>query len=120
MAARLAGWTLFALYLLFAGALLVLRYYVFPQVSEYRDDIEQMVSKALGQRVTIGAIDADWQGLRPELLLGNVTVFDHDGRAALTLPAVEATIGWRSVLIGAPRFYSLVFDRPRLEIRRDE
>ena len=120
VAARLAGWTLFALYLLFAGALLVLRYYVFPQVSEYRGDIEQMVSKALGQRVTIGAIDADWQGLRPELLLGNVTVFDHDGRAALTLPAVEATIAWRSVLIGTPRFYSLVFDRPKLEIRRDE
>jgi uncharacterized protein (TIGR02099 family) len=120
VAARVAGWVLFGLYLLFAGALLVLRYYVFPQVSEYRGDIEQMASKALGQRITIGAIDADWQGLRPELLLGNVTVFDHDGRAALTLPAVEATIAWRSVLLGTPRFYSLVFDRPKLEIRRDE
>jgi uncharacterized protein (TIGR02099 family) len=120
LAARVAGWTLFGLYLLFAGALLVVRYYVLPKVSEYRGDIEQIASKTLGQRVTIGAIDADWQGLRPELLLGSVTVFDHDGRAALTLPGVEATLAWTSALIGAPRFYSLVFDRPKLEIRRDE
>jgi len=119
-AARVTGWILFAFYLLFAGALLLVRYYVFPQVSEYRGEIERIASRAMGQRITIGAIDADWQGLRPELLLGNVTVFDHDGRAALTLPAVEATVAWSSVLIGAPRFYSLVFDRPRLEIRRDE
>ncbi|HUL91794.1 MAG TPA: YhdP family protein [Burkholderiales bacterium] len=120
VAARIAGWALFALYLLFAGALLVLRYYVLPQVSQYRGDIERIASKALGQRITIGAIDADWQGLRPELLLGNVTVYDHDGRAALSLPGIEATVAWTSALIGAPRFYSLVFDRPRLEIRRDE
>lgn len=120
LAARVAGWTLFVLYLLFAGTLLLLRYYVFPKVSEYRSDIEQIASKALGQRIAVGSIDADWQGLRPELLLGNVTVYDHDGRAALTLPGIEATVAWTSALIWAPRFYSLVFDRPRLEIRRDE
>jgi uncharacterized protein YhdP len=38
----------------------------------------------------------------------------------LRLPAVEATVSWISVLIASPRFYSLVFDRPRLEIRRDK
>src|SRR5882672_1662465 len=119
-AARIAGWALLALYFLFAAALLSLRYWILPKVAEYRDDIEQYASKALGQRITIGAIEADWQGLRPELLLANVTVFDHDGRAALSLPGVEATLGWLSALIGSPRFYSLVFDRPRLEVRRDE
>jgi uncharacterized protein YhdP len=119
-AARILGWATLALYFLFAAALLALRYWILPKVAEYRGAIEQSASKALGQRITIGSIEADWQGLRPELLLGNVTVFDHDGRAALTLPAVEATVAWTSALIGSPRFYSLVFDRPRLEIRRDE
>src|SRR6266436_5640798 len=119
-AARIAGWALLALYFLFAAALLSLRYWILPKVAEYRGDVEQYASKALGQRVTIGAIEADWQGLRPELLLANVTVFDHDGRAALSLPAVEATLAWISALVGSPRFYSLVFDRPKLEIRRDE
>jgi uncharacterized protein (TIGR02099 family) len=120
LAARIVGWTLFWLYLLFAGALLFLRYYALPKVSDYRGDIERSASRILGQRITIGSIDADWQGLRPELLLGNVTVYDRDGRAALTLPSIEATLAWTSALIASPRFYSLVFDRPRLEIRRDE
>jgi uncharacterized protein (TIGR02099 family) len=119
-AARVLGWTLLTLYFLFATALLGLRYWILPKVEQYRGDIEQFASKALGQKITIGAIDADWQGLRPELLLGNVTVFDHNGRAALTLPSVEGTLGWTSVLVGAPRFYSLILDRPQLEIRRDE
>src|SRR5262249_28233261 len=105
---------------LFAAALLSLRYWILPKVADYRGEIEQSASRALGQRVTIGHIDADWQGLRPELLLANVTVFDHDGRPALTLPGVEATVAWSSVFVGSPRFYSLVLDRPRLEIRRDE
>ena len=118
--ARVVGWSLVALYFLFAAALLGLRYWILPKVAEYRADIEQAAARALGQRVTIGAIDADWQGLRPELLLGNVTVFDHDGRAALNLPGIEATVAWSSILIGTPRFYSLIFDHPRLEIRRDE
>jgi len=120
IAARIVGWMLLVAYFLFAAMLLALRHWILPKVAEYRSDVEQYASKVLGQRITIGAMDADWQGLRPELLLDNVTVFDHDGRAALSLPAVEATLAWTSALIGSPRFYSLVFDRPRLEIRRDE
>src|SRR6266853_1734071 len=120
VAARVVGWTLLILYFLFAATLLALRYWILPKVAEYRSDVEQYASRVLGTRITIGTMDADWQGLRPELLLANVTVFDRDGRAALSLPAVEATLAWTSALIGSPRFYSLVFERPRLEIRRDE
>src|SRR5947208_2552178 len=120
LAARILGWTLLIAYLLFAAILLALRYWVLPKVAEYRSDVEQYASKVLGTRITIGAMEADWQGLRPELLLANVTVFDRDGRAALSLPAVEATLGWISAVIGSPRFYSLAFERPRLEIRREK
>src|SRR5882672_7810100 len=120
VAARIVGWALLIAYFLFAAALLALRYWILPKVAEYRLDVEQYASKVLGSRITSGAMEADWQGLRPELLLANVTVFDRDGREALSLPAVEATLSWISALIGSPRFYSLVFDRPRLEIRRDE
>src|SRR6266849_9940633 len=120
IAARIVGWGLVIVYFLFAAILLTLRYWVLPKVAEYRLDVERYASRVLGSRITIGAMEADWQGLRPELLLANVTVFDREGREALSLPAVEATLSWISALIGSPRFYSLVFDRPRLEIRRDE
>src|SRR5258705_13071599 len=69
VAARIVAWALVVLYFLFAAALLSLRYWILPKVAEYRGDIEQYASKPLGQRVTIGAIEADWQGGRPALLL---------------------------------------------------
>jgi uncharacterized protein (TIGR02099 family) len=117
--ARIAGWGLMAAYLVFAAMVLALRYWILPSVGAHTADIERFVSSTVGERVTIGAIEAGWQGLRPELLLENVTVHDRNGRPALSLPAVEATFAWTSVLVGSPRFYSLVFDRPNLEIRRD-
>ena len=117
--ARFVGWALVALYFVFAAAVLALRYWVLPNVGAHAGQIERSVSEALGLRVTIGTIEAGWQGLRPELYLGSVTVHDRDGRAALSLPSVEATFAWKSVLVGSPRFYSLAFERPRLEIRRD-
>lgn len=117
--ALVAGWILVATYFAFAALVLALRYWILPNVGAHAADIEQFATRTLGKRVAIGAIEAGWQGLRPELLLGNVTVYDRDGRPALTLPAVEATLAWTSMLVGSPRFYSLAFDRPKLEVRRD-
>jgi uncharacterized protein (TIGR02099 family) len=118
-AARFIGWSLVALYFAFAAAVMALRYWILPNVGVHSGEIEQSVSKALGLRVTIGTIEAGWQGLRPELFLGKVTVYDRDGRAALSLPSVEAIFAWKSVLVASPRFYSLAIERPKLEIRRD-
>lgn len=117
--ARFVGWALVALYFVFAAMILALRYWILPNVGAHSSEIERSVSETLGLRVTIGTIEVGWQGLRPELFLGKVTVFDRDGRAALSLPSVEATFAWKSVLVWSPRFYSLAFDQPKLEIRRD-
>jgi uncharacterized protein (TIGR02099 family) len=119
VAVAILGWALVAVYFAFCAAVLALRYWILPNVGAHSAEIEQSVSKALGLRVTISSIEAGWQGLRPELFLGNVTVHDADGRPALSLPVVEATFSWQSVLVGSPRFHSLAFERPRLEVRRD-
>jgi uncharacterized protein (TIGR02099 family) len=119
LAGRIAGWTLVAAYFVFAALVFALRYWILPGVGAHARDIEQSVSAMLGRRVAIGSIDAGWQGLRPELFLSDVTVFDRDGRPALSLPGVEATFAWTSLLVAAPRFHSLEFDRPKLDIRRD-
>jgi len=119
LAGRIAGWTLVAAYFVFAGLVFALRYWILPGVGAHARDIEQSISTMLGRRVAIGSIDAGWQGLRPELFLSDVTVFDRDGRPALSLPGVEATFAWTSLLVASPRFHSLEFDRPKLDVRRD-
>src|SRR5438093_6180525 len=91
VAGRIVGWMLLVAYFLFAAALLALRYWILPKVAEYRSDAERYASKVLGSRITIGAMEAGWRGPRPELLLANGTVCEHDGCAARSRPAAEAT-----------------------------
>ncbi|MSQ52416.1 MAG: TIGR02099 family protein [Betaproteobacteria bacterium] len=113
------GWLLVAVYFAVATLVLVLRYWILPDVGQYRPEIEQAISRALGERVSIGGINARWQGLHPELDLSEVSIHDKEGRVALSLPAVEAIIGWRSLLLLSLRLHSLAIDQPDLDIRRD-
>jgi len=117
--ARAAGWSAVVLYFLFALLVLALRYWLLPLAGSHTDLIERKASQMLGERVTIGAIEAGWQGLRPELVLSNVTVYERSGRPALTLPEIDATVSWSSLARLSLHFYSLVLERPDLQIRKD-
>jgi uncharacterized protein YhdP len=104
-----AVWITVASFMLIAASVLALRYWVLPNVDSYRENVAQSVSKAAGQRITIGRMTADWDGLHPRLNLGNVIVYDKAGRAALTLQRVDSTLSWLSVVLWSPRFYALDF-----------
>ena len=106
--------------LLVAASVLALRYWVLPNADSYRENVAQSVSKAAGQRITIGEMTADWDGLHPRLNLRNVVVYDKAGRAALTLQRVDSTLSWLSVVLWSPRFHALDFYEPTLDIRRDK
>lgn len=116
---RRAGWALVGLYFLIAVTMLVLRFFALPRVADYKDEIAAAVSRALGERVTIERVDAEWYGLHPRLELGGVKVYDRRGAEALELPYVGASVAWRSILARDLRFRSIVLDRPDLHIRRD-
>lgn len=113
------GWMLVALYFIFATAFLALRYWVLPHISDYTQEIAAAISAGAGERVTIGDIDAGWQGLRPYLEITDLRVHDRKGAVALALPAVNATVSWLSLPMATLRFYSLEFVAPSLALRRD-
>ncbi len=104
-----------------AAALLVLtlRYSILPNIERYHGQITAAASAALGQPLTIGSIEANWDGLRPRLLLTNVQLMDGQGHVALNLPRLENTIAWTSLLAAELRIYSLQIDSPDLSVRRD-
>ena len=116
---RAVGWSLVALYFVAAIGVLGLRFFLLPRVGEYRAEIARIVSDAVGERVEIGAVDADWFALHPRLELHNVRVLDRHGEVALELPYAAATLAWRSLAYRELQFRSLVLDRPELRIRRD-
>jgi uncharacterized protein (TIGR02099 family) len=112
---EVAAWTLF---FAFAALFLALRFWVLPQVERYQVEIESALARAVGLPVTVGAVRADWDGLRPRLVARDVRVLDLAGREALLLPSVEPVIGWSTLLARDLRLYSLTIDGPRLTVRR--
>lgn len=116
---RIAFAAVFLVGLAFASTVVVLRYWILPNIGQYREDIAASITRASGQRVTIGAIDANWERLRPHLALREVQVFDRQGRPALVLQNVDGTLSWWTLLVGEVRLHSLEISDPALSIRRD-
>ncbi|CCJ58675.1 conserved hypothetical protein [Bordetella bronchiseptica MO149] len=116
---RLLFWSVFAIYGVLAVAFLGLRYWVLPRADQWRPQIEQYASQALGSRVAIDSLSADWSGLNPRLNLSGVRIYDHQADPVLSLPSVAAVLGWRSVLKLSPTLQSLRIDGADLLVRRD-
>ncbi len=116
---RRTGWALVGLYFVAAIAMLALRFWVLPAVADHKPEIEAAVSRALGERVEIDGIEAEWFGFHPRLELTGVRIFDRAGKEALELPYVAVSVAWRSIVAGELRFRSVVLDRPDLVVRRD-
>ncbi len=116
---RMALWGVVVLYFVFMALILVLRHVVLPNIDNYRDDIVRAASQAIEQRVSITDIDAAWSGLRPQLILKQVVVYDRNQRPALSLPRVTATVSWESLIRFEVHLHSLVIEQANLDIRRD-
>lgn len=116
---RLLTWTVLVAGFAFAAVVLSLRYWILPNIEQYREYIAQAVSTAANQRVTIGKISGNWDGIQPELVLENVTVFDRAGRPALQLSRIDNALSWLSLPALELRFHALEIFHPALDIRRD-
>jgi len=116
---RVLTWAVLVTGFVFAGTILGLRYWILPDIGKYREDIAQRLSAAVQQKVTVGGLSGNWNGLRPQLALDQVVVHDAEGRAALELPRVEATLSWRSAALLQINFHALDIYRPMLTMRRD-
>lgn len=113
---EILAWTAF---FSFAALFLALRFWLLPQVERYHAEVVAALSRATGLPVKIGALRADWDGLRPRLTLTDLRVYDRDGREALVLPAVEHVLAWSSLPARRLRLYTLAVEGPRLTVRRD-
>lgn len=118
----LAAWT--SLALTWAG----LHFWIVPRIDNWRPELERWATRAVGVPVKVGAIRADagvgvhpalpgfLTGLAPELDLQDVQLLDPQGRTALRLPSVRATLSPRSVWrLG---FHQVHIESPVLDVRR--
>jgi len=105
---------------LLAGLLIIaLRYWILPDIDHYRSDIAAVLTRVAGQTIRVDAIQANWDGVRPHLLMQGISVADSQGYPVLTFPAIEGTVSWRSMLRGQLNFHEIVIDQPTFLARRD-
>ncbi|MCB6182409.1 TIGR02099 family protein [Leeia sp. TBRC 13508] len=98
--------------------MIVLRYWLLPDINRYKPNVEQLLSQAMGVNVTIALLEADWQGLNPHLSTYGLTIYDPQKRPAIYLDKVEGTISWWTLSTLDLRFRSLNFDAPELYFRK--
>ena len=103
-------------WLLFGATWGVLHGWIVPRIEEFRPRLEIEASKALGVTVRIGQITAQSGGLIPSFELRNVVLLDAQGREALHLSRVLASLSPSS--LWAKGFEQLFIDQPVLDIRR--
>ncbi|MFZ2302292.1 MAG: DUF3971 domain-containing protein [Gallionella sp.] len=108
-----------ALAMMMAIAIIVLRYWLLPNIEQYHGEITASLSSAIGNPVTIGKIEGDWQGFRPRLNFSDMRILDEQRQAALVLPNINVSVSWMSLFTAELRLASLEIDRPELLIRRD-
>lgn len=116
---RALVWSFWIGYFGFVVLILALRYSILPNIENYRSDLEQAASRRLGQAVSIGRVEASWEGINPDLTLFDVRVADAEGRPALAFSEVEAILSWWSVPSREIKLRLLRIDEPTLNIRRD-
>jgi uncharacterized protein (TIGR02099 family) len=116
---QIARWSLrllLAAWLVFLLAWGALHLFIVPRIDEMRPLLERQVSKALGLPVKIGVIRAQSRGIIPSFELLDIRLLDPQGREALRLPRVLASLSPRSVW--SLGFEQLYIEQPELDIRR--
>lgn len=113
---RVLLWLILLVWLLLGAAWASLHWIIVPRIDELRPQLEIRASQALGLPVRIGAISAQADSLFPSFELRQVQLMDREGKTALLLPRVQASLSPRSLLkLG---FEQLLIEGPELDVRR--
>ncbi|MDN5843624.1 MAG: TIGR02099 family protein [Alcaligenaceae bacterium] len=115
-------WVLVALVALYFGfgiLVLGLRYGVLPHINDWRPAIARQASEALGVKVSLGSLRAQWQGWNPYFEVDGVRLESDQGKVLLDVPELRASLSWRSLLSLKPEFQSLEIWGMDLSVRRD-
>jgi uncharacterized protein (TIGR02099 family) len=116
---RIALWLAIIIIIIFLIAALVIQFYVFPSINQYKDKIANYATQAAHQKVIIGNIKAGWQGFNPHLSLSNIDLYDTENRPALALKDTDISFSWLSIPLLEPHLANLTIHSPELTIRRN-
>ncbi len=111
-------WLLLALFVSVSIGALALRYVVSHHFDRVRVPLERALGRLVQAQMHIGALQVQWQGTHPRLMVTQVTVYDQQGRLMLEVPRAVATLSWRTLFAWNPIFSDIYIDSPRAVVYR--
>ena len=100
-------------------AIVGVQHWVLPRLSEQRIAVAEFIGRAIGEPVTIGALEAEWRGLNPQVAISELRFHDSNGVLVFELPRVSASVSWRSLFALELRLNNLVLESPALRVGRN-
>ncbi len=121
MRLRRALWYLAISALILLALLLSVARLLLPELQGYRQQLAEWASEAVGQPVTVGAIDARLSGLSPAVILRDVALLDNAGEAVLNVRELQLVLDPLASLVSRqPVLDTLVVVGTELTVIRDE
>lgn len=109
------------LIVLLALTITVLRFWVFPEASDYRRGLETQIGSLIGETVRIEHLSARLRGFHPVFSLDGFRILDAQGRPAIRFAEIRLDIDpLRTLLTGQPSFDRLEIVGAKLSIRRKQ
>lgn len=94
------------------------QFWLIPRLENYRPALVAELSRAAGMPVQVESIRGGWDGFRPELSLGNISVLDASGTPALRLARLEGALSWWALPLGRLHFSRIELAQPDLTLTR--
>lgn len=111
-------WVLVGIAAAIPAVVLAWLYWVmFPNLPQYKDDVERLLSAATGYTVTFDKLSGEWGGARPRFAMDGVRISEGE-RPLLYFSRMEGSFGWRTLFALEPRFHELFVTAPGLIVRR--
>ena len=110
----------FVLLLVMTMVVAVLQFWLLPNIDQWRGALSASISRASGQTVVLGRLQAGWNGWHPSARIESITVTDKNGQPLLTLGDIEADLAWSSLLSGGPRLARLALSHQHIDLHRDK
>ncbi|MEK9917250.1 MAG: hypothetical protein VW645_07460, partial [Betaproteobacteria bacterium] len=112
-------WGLAAACVVASVVVLTAKFYLVPNLDQFREQIEAVVVESSGQPLTFEEIEASWSGLNPVFRLSNVRLRDESMENNFSFSELYVEISSLSLLKGEVELLAFRFLKPEILVVRN-
>ena len=112
-------WGLALLCVVASVVVLTVKFYLVPNLNQFREQIEAIVVESSGQPITFEELEASWSGLNPVFRLSNVRLKDESMESNFSFSELYVEISSLSLFKGEVELLAFRFLKPEISVVRN-